>query len=83
MKLFFSEYPARNLSLFDSVNNCRYTFKKIELVDAGSFAWEVSAVMEKGGSVSAQSKPETYYFSIKPGKQLKAPKLKSDVIYVE
>lgn len=65
------------------VKTTRYAFKRIELLDAGSFAWEVSAVMEKGGVVTAQGKPETYYFIIKPGKQLEAPKLKSDVIYVE
>ncbi len=65
------------------VNAAAYDLKKIEVLDAGSFVWEVSAVMQKGGAVSAQSKPEKYYFSIKPGKRLKAPKLKSDVIYVE
>lgn len=66
-----------------SVDSPRYVFKRIELLDAGSFAWEVTAVMEKGGAVSAQSKPETFYFSIKPGQKLEAPKLKSDIIYVE
>ncbi len=65
------------------VNAARYALKKIELLDEGSFAWEVSAVMQKGGVVSAQGKTEKCYFSIRPGKQLKAPKLKSDVIYVE
>lgn len=68
--------------LTDRVYQTQYTLKKVELLDAGSFTWEVSAVMKKDGVVSGQSRPERNQFSIKPGK-LKAPKLKSDVIYVE
>ncbi|HOT44234.1 MAG TPA: FecR domain-containing protein [Spirochaetota bacterium] len=65
------------------VDATRYKLKKIELLDVGSFVWEISALRQKGDAVTAQSAPGRNYFSIRLGKQLKAPKLKSDVIYVE
>lgn len=66
-----------------TVDATRYKLKKIELLDVGSFVWEISALRRKGDAVTARSAPGRNYFSIKLGKQLKAPKLKSDVIYVE
>ncbi|HNW28877.1 MAG TPA: FecR domain-containing protein [Spirochaetota bacterium] len=69
--------------LATKVDATRYKLKKIELLDVGSFVWEISALRQKGDAVTAQSAPGRNYFSIKLGKQLKAPKLKSDVIYVE
>ncbi len=65
------------------VDTTRYKLKKIELLDVGSFVWEISALKQKGDAVSAQSMPGKNYFSVKLGKKLEAPKLKSDVIYVE
>jgi hypothetical protein len=69
--------------LATKVDATRYKLKKIELLDVGSFVWEISALRQKGDAVTAQSAPGRNYFSIKLGKQLKAPKLKSDIIYVE
>ncbi|MBP7735664.1 MAG: FecR domain-containing protein [Spirochaetes bacterium] len=66
-----------------TVDTTRYKLKKIELLDVGSFVWEVSALRQKGEAVSARSKTERSYFSIKLGKKLTAPKIKSDIIYVE
>ncbi len=66
-----------------TVDTTGYKLKKIELLDVGSFAWEVSALRRKGEAVSARSKPEKHYFSVKLGKKLAAPKIKSDIIYVE
>lgn len=65
------------------VDAAQYNLKKIELLDAGQFAWEVSAVKQTGTVVKAESRSGRNYFSISAGKRLKTPKLKSNVIYVE
>ncbi|MBN1495453.1 MAG: FecR domain-containing protein [Spirochaetes bacterium] len=65
------------------VKETRYRFSRTELLDAGRFAWEVSAIRQQGRGAEVRSEPEQNYFTIKPGRRLEAPELKSRVIYVE
>lgn len=61
----------------------RYQFTKTELLDAGSFLWEIAAIRQKGKEAELTSTPGKNYFTIKPGKRLSAPELKSRVLYVK
>lgn len=65
------------------VKTNRYRLTRTELLDAGQFAWEVTAVRQDDSGAEVRSGTEQNYFTIKPGKQLEAPKLKSRVLYVE
>jgi len=65
------------------VKDTKYRFSRTEMLDTGRFVWEVSAIRQQGKGVEVRSEPERNHFTIKPGRQLDAPELKSRVIYVE
>ena len=59
--------------LTTKVDTIRYKMKKIELLDAGSFAWEISAIRQKGDAVYGPEHAGEELFLHQAGKTAQGP----------